>query len=330
LNHHKKKRYIWLAAIILPVVVVAGLHFFVSYKARMILPSLVRQMSDGTYTMTAKKLRFNYLNPSITLTGISFHPIKDNLDQTYAVTADSLVLKIDRILPLLLNRQVNVEEILVVTPDIEIKRFRGEQKVLETDDLNGQIKEMQGNTMEFLNELKVKSCRIKNASFRYFPFHNSSRKYNIRNINLAIADFNLPKPSEDSNEVTIEGSIWLSIRNPEIEIPDSFKRVQLDYFEWSNKQHDVNVGKFVIAQRSLPPRTDSFLIQLDTIAVRKIDWKEWLDNGIIKLDTIMAKNGSMYFESSGKEQKQKLQFVDKLGCEGKSEWKTRRTRRGRC
>ena len=79
-------------------------------------------MSDGNYTMTAKKLRFNYLNPSITLTGISFHPLKENLDQTYDVIADTLVLRIEKILPLLLNRQVNVEDIVIVSPDIEIKR----------------------------------------------------------------------------------------------------------------------------------------------------------------------------------------------------------------
>ncbi len=289
----------------MPVLLTVALHFFIAYKARLILPSLVRDLSDGNYTMTANKLRFNYLNPSITLSGISFRPVTNNLDQTYEVHADTIVLAIEKILPLLLNRQVNVKDILIVSPDIEIIRNRGEQKVLETDDLNGQVRELQANTMEFLNELKVKSCRIKNASFRYYPFPGSKRKYNIRHINLAISDFNLPKPTEDTNEVAIEGSIRLSIQDPEIEIPDSFKRVQLDYFEWSNKEHDVNVGKFMLSQRSLPPRTDSFLIQLDTIAIRKIDWKVWLDSGIIKLDTIMARNGNMYFESSAKEQRKK-------------------------
>ncbi len=120
---------------------------------------------------------------------------------------------------------------------------------------------------------------------------------------LPISTF--PNPVPIANDISMEGYVKLSIQNPQLEIPDSFKRVQLDYFEWSNKEHDINVGKFVISQRSLPPRTDSFLIQLDTIAIRKIDWKVWLDSGIIKLDTIMAKNGDMYFESSGKEQRKK-------------------------
>ncbi len=282
----------------------AGLHLFIAYRARMMLPALVKQMSDGNYTMTAKKLRFNYLNPSIRLTGISFHPIVEGLDQTYQITADTLVLKIDKILPLILNRQVNVEDILVVSPDIEIKRNdKGEAVSMGKDDLNSAIGQLQGNTMTFLNELKVKRCRIKNASFRYFPFPQSQRKYSIRHIDLSIADFNLPKLQDDTSSFSVEGDISLNIQNPEIEIPDSFKQVQLDYFNWSNKKHDVSVGKFSISQRSLPPRVDSFLIQLDTIAIRKINWKTWLDSGIIRLDTIMAKNGSMYFESSPKEER---------------------------
>ena len=287
---------------LLPVILLASLHFFIAYKARIMIPRLVHNMSGGNYTMTAKKLRFNYLNPSITLTGISFRPVKDGLEQSYTVEVDTLVLRIEKILPLILNRQVNVDEILVVSPAIEIKRNKGEQEKLEKEDLNGQIKALQANTMEFLNELKVKSCRIKNASFRYFPFPGSNRKYNIQHINLDIADFKLPKPSEDSSVSSIEGSIKLSIQNPQLEIPDSFKRVQLDYFEWSNKEHNVNVGKFVYTQRSLPPMSDSFLIQLDTLAIHQIDWKVWLDSGIVKLDTILARNGNMYFESSGKEQ----------------------------
>ena len=304
--NHKRKRNIWLVAIVLPILLLAGLHLFITYKARMILPTLVRQMSDGNYTMTAKKLRFNYLNPSITLTGITFRPVKaDSLDQTYEVHADTLVLRIERILPLLLNRQVYVDDILIVSPDVEIIRHHGEQKALETDNLNGQIRELQGNTMEFLNELKVKRCRIINGSFRYLPFPGSQRKYNIQHIDLDIADFNLPKPSVDTNDISIEGRVKLSIHDPRLEIPDSFKHVQLDYFEWSNREHDINVGKFVLSQRSMPPRADSFLVQLDTIAIRKINWRTWLDSGIIKLDSIMARNGNMYFESSAKEQRKK-------------------------
>jgi hypothetical protein len=131
-------------------------------------------MSDGNYTMTAKKLRFNYFNTSITITGISFHPLKENLDQTYDVIADTLVLRIEKILPLILNRQVNVEDILIVSPDIEIKRNDKEGKELQKDDLNRQIKQMQATTMSFLNELKVKKCTIKNASFRYFHIREAT------------------------------------------------------------------------------------------------------------------------------------------------------------
>ena len=267
-------------------------------------------MSGGRYTMSAGNLRFNYLRTSITITDIHFRPVRNDLEEVYMVSADSLILRLDKIIPLLLNREVHVDEIRVVNPAIEVRKNIADKDHLHKSDLNSKIRELQANTMEFLNELRVNSCILKNASFRYYPVPGMNKRYQLRNIDLSIRDFKLPKPGTDSADQTIEGKIRLSIHNPQMEIPDSFRRVQFDFFEWNNENHNVNLGKFMLTQRSFPPRIDSILVQLDTISIRKIDWKIWLDSGIVKLDTIMARNGNMYFESSVKGQKKRRDSLD--------------------
>jgi hypothetical protein len=121
----------------------------------------------------------------------------------------------------------------------------------------------------------------------------------------------------------IKGAIKLSIKDPALRIPDSLLNLQVDYFEWDNQAHYVNVGKFEINQRSASPLRDSFDVALDTIRIRNIDWPTWLDSGILKLDTLIANNGNLYFESStDRRQKRKqkdtvdlkkLKFWDVIG-----------------
>jgi hypothetical protein len=189
-------------------------------------------------------------------------------------------------------------------------------------ELHEQVSKMQENAMKFLNALSVDRCNIVNGSFRYYPFPGKERNFNIEHVDLSIRDLVIPE--FHSNDIEkIKASIKLSIKNPSLQIPDSLLQVQLDHFEWDNQEHYINVGKFEITQKTSVPLRDSFQVLLDTIRIRNIDWPVWLDSGIIRVDTLIANNGDLYFESSfDKTQKKKsrdtvdlkkLKFWDVIG-----------------
>ncbi len=225
--------------------------------------------------------------------------------EVYEVKVDSVYLSLESIIPIILNDAVKVKEVRLVNPSVLARRLSEKAEKGYEASLHSQVSVLQDNAMKFFNALSVKKCSIVNGSFRYYPVPGSKMDFNIEHVNLDITDLVIPE-FRNSEKDEIEAAIKLSIRNPSLRIPDSLLNIQLDFFEWDNKAHYVDVGKFLINQRNALPMRDSFLIVLDTIRIKNIYWKTWLDSGIIKLDTLLAKNGNMYFESTNSREKRKI------------------------
>lgn len=277
----------------------SGAHFFIVYKAKQLLPTIVSRVSDGKYTMTSAKLRFHYFSPSLMLIDAHLRPATRGMDEEYEVKVDSLYLSIESVLPILLNKAINVKEVRLVNPAVLIRRNVRKENDLADDLIHRRVNAMQRNVILVLNELSVNSCRVVNGSFRFYPFPGSERHYNLEHANLAIDDLVIP-PYEGEATQGIEGRIRLQIRDPQLRIADSLLRVGMDDFVWDNQQRYMHVGNFQISQRSALSGTDSFLVALDTIRLRHVYWQTWLDSGLLRLDTLIANNGNMYFESSGR------------------------------
>ena len=286
-----------MLAVLIPVLLFSAIHFVVTTQVKRLLPTLVEQLSDGEYSLTYNKLKFEYFSPYLKLDKVRFAPLKNELDVTYEVTVDSLYLSLESIIPLVLNNAVTVKEIRLVNPAVFARTNVARNGKRTHGELHEQVSKMQENAMKFLNALSVDRCNIVNGSFRYYPFPGKQQYFNIEHVDLSIRDLVIPEFHANDIE-KIKASIKLSIKNPLLRIPDSLLQVQVDHFEWDNQEHYVNIGKFEITQKTSIPLRDSFQVLLDTIRIRNIDWPVWLDSGIIRVDTLIANNGDLYFESS--------------------------------
>ena len=266
-------------------------HLFISYKIRQLLPKLVTQLSEGHYELRYHTLDFHYFRPKLLLTGIQMKPVGDSLETAYTVSIDSISLSIHSYLPLFLKgRQINVEEIRLVRPLVIGKRLVPNANRSEDAELHKQINRLQQNAIRFLNALQVNACSLIKAHFQYYPILGQQRHFNIENIDLSINDLIIPS---DQNKM-IEASIRLNLFNPKFRIPDSSLHISLDRFVWDNQQHYVEAAAFKIAQQQTA-RRDSFQIQLQAIRIRKINWLLWLDSGIVRFDTVLTKDGQLFF-----------------------------------
>ncbi len=307
-----------MLAVLVPILFFSAIHFFVTSQIKRILPTLVEQLSDGEYQLTYHHLKFEYFSPYLKLSKVRLAPLKPGLDNEYEVSVDSLYLSLESILPLFLNSAVSVNEIRIVNPSVVARTNVIRKGRQDEAELHVQVSRMQANAMKFLNALSVDQCNIMNGSFRYYPIPGKSNYFNIEHVDLSVN--NLVIPEFHANDIEqIRADIKLSIKNPALRIPDSLLNLQVDYFEWDNQAHYVDVGKFEINQRSALPLRDSFDVALDTIRIRNIDWPAWLDSGIIKLDTLIANNGNLYFESSA-DRKQKRRQPDTVDLKKLKFW----------
>jgi len=290
--------------VIVPIVLLSGMHFFVVYKAKQLLPTIVSRISDGRYTMTSAKVRFNYFSPYIKLIDAHLSPATPGMDEEYEVRVDSLYLSIESILPILLNKAINVNEVRLISPSVVIRKNLADTNAISDDQIHKRVGAVQRSAIIVLNELSVNSCRIVNGSFRFYPYPGSEKHYNLEHINLSIDDLVIP-PYEGEHTQNIEGRIRLEIREPNLRIADSVLMVGMDNFVWDNQERYVNIGKFQISQHLRIQRPDSFMIALDTIRIQHVYWQTWLDSGIIRVDSLIANNGDMYFESNTLKSKKK-------------------------
>lgn len=299
----RRRKALW-AAVIIPIVLLSGIHFFVVYKAKQLLPTIVSRVSDGRYTMTSAKVRFHYFSPYIKLIDAHLSPTTPGMDEEYDVRVDSLYLSIESILPIFLNKSINVKEVRLVNPSVVIRKNVADSNNISDGQINTRVAALQRNAIIVLNELSVNNCRIVNGSFRFYPYPGSERHYNLEHIHLSIDDLVIP-PYEGAQTQNIEGRIRLEIREPNLRIADSVLMVGMDNFVWDNQERYVNIGKFQISQHLRTERPDSFMIALDTIRIQHVHWQTWLDSGIIRVDSLIANNGDMYFESNSLKEKRK-------------------------
>jgi hypothetical protein len=249
---------------------------------------------------------------------VKLTPLRQGMDAEYEVTVDSIYLSLESFLPLFLNNAVSVNDLRLVNPAVLARTNVADKAKRNEAELHIQVGKMQENAMKFLNALSVDKCNIINGSFRFYPFPGRSANFNIEHVDLSINDLVIPEFHANDIE-KIKASIKLSISNPSLRIPDSLINVQVDHFEWDNQAHYVNIGKFEISQRAAMPLRDSFDVSLDTIRIRNIDWPLWLDSGIIKVDTLIANNGDLYFESSAN-RKQKKKLRDTVDLKKLKSW----------
>lgn len=305
----KRQRALW-AAVIVPIVLLSGIHFFVVYKAKQLLPTIVSRVSDGKYTMTSAKVRFHYFSPYIKLIDAHLSPATPGMDEEYEVRVDSLFLSIESILPIFLNKAINVKEVRLVNPAVVIRKNVSDTSIIDDGQIHTRVAALQRNATIVLNELSVNTCRIVNGSFRFYPYPGSEKHYNLEHINLSIDDLVIP-PYEGEATQNIEGRIRLEIKEPNLRIADSVLLVGVDNFVWDNQERYVNIGKFQISQHLRIQRPDSFMIALDTIRIQHVHWQTWLDSGIIRVDSLIAANGDMYFESNSLKEKKKIRDTSK-------------------
>jgi hypothetical protein len=309
------------AAILIAIALLTSVHVFISYQIRHLLPRLVNSLSDGNYTLTYKTVNYSYIKPELLLTGIQMKPASNSLETSYTITVDTLYLGIESFIPLFLKtRELNVDKIRLVHPMIIGKRMKHPRGFLTDGELHIQVSRLQQNAIRFLNVLQVDECNLVNGHFKYYPQVQQEEQYfNIENINISIKDLFIAKPDHALKE-RISASIHLDLHQPHFRFPDTSFQISLNTFIWDNQQHYIEAEDFSIAQRQTQLR-DSFQIRLDTLHIRKMDWSLWLDSGIVRLDTLLANNGNLFFSSNTSTKKKKadttslrkMKFWDAIG-----------------
>ena len=249
--------------------ILIGLHLLITFQSKQIANAIIAQYGEGRYEVKFEKVRFNYFNLSISIIGISIKPV-DTLKSSkgYYLECDTVRLKLHNILPLLLRRQINIEEFDIVNSNFKIRQRIAQadhQKLLgdSTFLFSKQIIELSKNMLGFMNALEIRSCKIENADFSFYPDPNSNLHYNLENIYLNVRDLGFEEGNENYlGGIKFKAKIQLKIIQPNLQYPDSNLSIFLDKLEWDNSARVVQMDNLSFIQKKPGRPNDSTIIQL--------------------------------------------------------------------
>ncbi len=279
-----------LAIVFITLIVIFGsIHLFLYYKAASLLKAFVEQVSNGDYTASAAKVRFGYLPFRIRAINVKFHPLDSTgFTRTYNIRADTLQLRLTSLAPVLFYNSLEVSEVRLIRPEVLVTSD-GSRAPREETRFNIPLKEIQEGLLKSLDLLQVDKCVIVDGGFKLMR-SDIKKNFAVNHIDLTI-DSLLAAKSGMVNAVgdTIGANILLNINLPDIEIPDSNYRVDVDKLHVDTKKNLFTIDELRFSRNKEAEAFDT--IQLSSISLRGLNWNQLLNKGIIELDSVKVKNG---------------------------------------
>lgn len=266
-----------------------SLHLFLYYRSNNLLKAFVEQISNGQYTAKAKTVRFGYLPFRIKAVNIHFFP-KDTVgvSRLYDLKGDTLQLKLTSLAPLIFYNSLEVKEVRLVKPMVEVISD-GSMVTLDEAKFNIPIKEIQEGLLKSLDFLQVDKCEIIDGGFKLMR-RDIPKNLAVNHIDLVIDSLLAAKSGILTEKGdTVNAYFLLTITRPNIEIPDSNYLVDVDRLMVDTRKNIFEIDELRFSRYKDVNAYDT--IQLSTISLKGLDWKSFLDQGIIALDTIRVENG---------------------------------------
>lgn len=271
------------------LLVFGGLHLFIFYRANALLKAFVEEVSDGNYTANSQSLRFAYLPFRIKAARIHFYPLDTSgSHRLYDLRADSLQMKLSSLVPLLFYNSLDVKEVRLVKPMIEVL---SDANVNDKGGgrFNIPIKEIQDGLLKSLDLLRVNKCIIKDGGFKLMQRQNN-QYLAINHIDLTIDSLlaskkGLVSPAGD----TVMAYIILNVNRPDIQIPDTNYLVDVDRLMVDTRKNIFEIDELRFSRNKKSRAFDS--LKLSSISLRGLNWDYFLNRGIIEFDSVRVKNG---------------------------------------
>lgn len=231
------KRLRITATVALAVLTLVGaLHFWFSRNAARYLEAVVAEQSGGKLELKVKGFSYNLLTGFIEVRQGALRSLDSTASPaTYNVRLDKLTLHIRSFWPLLVERRLLLDSVLVSNPHITIYRWRKDPDLLRNRDslsLPSELGRLYQSLLDGLDGLQLRRILIRNAGMVL----NDRINPTLPPVRLRGIDFDLTYPGSTRHDTaSSRRNARLHIPAQSIALPDgrhtlAFKRVLLEEF----------------------------------------------------------------------------------------------------
>ncbi len=223
-----------------------------------LLQDLVHHHSNGTYLLHSDDIGIHpgrqelrlynarfYLNPEKT---VNSNTDIDLDNTTYEAFAPEMRLRVESFWDIYFKKQLKIKSLYMQGPQMEFNYLR---EAKERTDISFRTGNLYNLISEYLQIFQISEFELNSGRFRFgFVKDDVLNNFTIDNLSFNIKNFMVDSVSySDENRFLYTDDLRISIKNQEIELPDSVNLITFDQLDFSTFDSTIQVKNFRLRSR---------------------------------------------------------------------------------
>ena len=273
-----------------------GLHIYITWNARSLIRDIVFQESHGKVKVEIGDIGIRYFQPpTIDARNVRLD-LMDSSGQhaVYSVNIGRLYLSMSSIRNLLSQKKFLVDQILAENPSIQVfPQYKPKKK-----EGNSALVFELGNVYEALdriaNKLEVKNIRITRGDFAIDHFQPGNNPARIRNIGFTLDNFRAPSTDRsDSGRFMYTDNIGLNTGKLELLFPDGRHGLSYTSLTISTRDRNISIDSAHVFSTGQDTSFNALDLYFDKLRLINLDFASLYHAEKIKVDTVYCLNPSV-------------------------------------
>lgn len=306
---HITKRFLKITAYITSGIFALLLifHFWFIYHAESIIEDLVESGSKGKLKMDVRKFKFNWFSNKMELhNAVFFTTDTTTAPVGYRFSVKNIRMDVKQVLPVILEKKLRFDSLLLSDPDITVTRFRiGKDTLLSSDttlSLPQEMGRVYNSIQDALQVLEVNRFHISNGKFTLV----NKIKENEDPVSVSNIDFLLDNLQVDSSKLETKDKIFfsenvvLSTHDQKIIFPDKRHQLHFSNFHINVQNKIAEFDSCTIQATKGDSSHTSFSIFFDKLKLINVAFDTLYHYEIIKADSVFCINPAFQLDADFK------------------------------
>lgn len=278
-------------------VLLFSFHLWFTNQAENIIEDLVESGSKGKLKMNVRKFKFNWFSNKMELRDAVFFTTDTATSPVgYRFSVKRIRMDVKKVLPIILEKKLRFDSLLLSNPDIVVTRFRiGKDTLLSSDttlSLPQEMGRVYNSIQDALQVLEVNRFHISNGKFTLV----NKIKKNEDPVSVSNIDFLLDNLQVDSSKLETKDKIFfsenvvLSTYNQNIIFPDKRHQLHFSNFHINVQNRIAEFDSCTIQATKGDSSNTSFSIFFDKLKLINVAFDTLYHFEIIKADSVFCIN----------------------------------------
>ncbi|MBO9631966.1 MAG: hypothetical protein J7578_02530 [Chitinophagaceae bacterium] len=275
------------------VILLALFYWWFIHHAERAIEDVVSLQSNGKLKVEIGKIKYNY-GRKLSLHDITFYTV-DTADENmgYNFQISQLHLTVKSVRSLIMDKQLLIDSILVLSPNITITRLKkSEERHLSIPEEMGKIYE---SIEKALQVLEISRFQIDDAKFTLIDkTDNSLQPLTIAKLHLHVDNFKVDTSAhKQRDKFLFADNVVLSSTDQSFMLPDGNHHITYKNFNINIRKKLVEMDSCTITAYRHHGRIPIFRMFVDTMMLTNVDFLALSRHSLIRADSVYLVNSDI-------------------------------------